>query len=141
MGNDIIAMFLLNSIWETYGMILFFKRDQAIQFKTIKLYYLLFFVSFINAMLYAILPPLIFQIVYILFIILVFRYINNIPVINCIKSIFKFIAFIAVFEGIITIVVLQFGIDLRDINYGINLLLYCLPIKIMEIFIIYHLKK
>jgi len=103
--------------------------------------FLLLLISIVNAALNRTVPPIIFQLIYILFLFLIFRYSTKIPIHYCIKSIIKYVVFICVFESIITIILIQFNIDLRDNIFDLKQLLYCLPIKIIDIVIVYIFVK
>lgn len=137
----IIEMFLLNSLIETFGMIIFFVSTEKISLDTKTFLSIILIISLVNAALYRLMPPGIFQIVYILFVILLLRKFTKVSMSKCTKTILKFVAFIAVIEITLTIILKYTIVDLRDIDYELIQLLYLSPIKIIEVLIIYLIKR
>ena len=139
--KNVVSMFVLNSVIEAFGFILYFQSKQKVNFTSKQFISLILTISIFNTIAYELIPATIFQLVYLLFLFLVFRYFTNIPMKNCVKSILQVIVFISIFEIVIITGLKYFEIDLILVEYKPLQLLYCMPIKLIEVFIIYILTR
>ena len=140
--KNIVSMFVLNSLWETLAYSIFILYDNKKAINRNILISQIVFLSLVNSILYNTMPPILFQIINILLIILMFRKYANIPIKKVVISFIKYFAFVCIFEGLITISLIYFiGVDLRDIKFGLMQLLYGFPIKLLELIIIYYYKR
>lgn len=138
---NIVAMFILNSLIEAYGFVLYFTLNQKINLTKKQFISLILTISIFNSIAYEFIPATMFQLIYLLFLFLVFRYFTKTPIKSCVKNILKIVVFISIFEIIVITCLQYFSIDLITIQYKPLQLLYCMPIKLVEVFIIYIISK
>ena len=129
--------FGLSSIWVIFLMVMFFKLDNNIQFKKDHLVKLILPVSFFHAILLNVLPGLIFPFVFFIFLSLILAIASNVKLLKSLKSIGKIFIVTLVFEVLISILLKEvFNLNTTNMQINFANLLYCLPIKIMEIGIV-----